>query len=114
MDAGILTAYPFGESRPGTSSLNVRPRVNRAIGAIVKLGTDGGRIGFNVFVENGAHVIVDVTGYFTGPDDNLSSSGLFVPVTPVRTHGHAQGAWRQEAVVARVDPSLLHAVGLSE
>jgi hypothetical protein len=62
----------------------VRPGVNRAIGAIVKLGTDDGRIGFNVFVENGAHVIVDVSGYFTGPDDNLSSSGLFVPVTPSR------------------------------
>ncbi len=37
-----------------------------------------------MFVESGAHVIVDVTGYFTGPGDNLSSSGLFVPVTPVR------------------------------
>jgi hypothetical protein len=81
---GYLTAYPFGESRPPTSSLNVRPGVNRAIGAIVKLGVDAGRIGFNVFVENGAHVIVDVTGYFTGPDDFESPSGLFVPVTPVR------------------------------
>ena len=81
---GYLTAYPFGELVPPTSSLNVRPGVNRAIGAIVKLGTEGGRIGFNVFVENGAHVIVDVTGYFTGPGDNESSSGLFVPVTPVR------------------------------
>ncbi len=90
---GYLTAYPFGESRGDTSSLNVRPGVNRAIGAIVKLGIDGGRIGFNVFVENGAHVIVDVTGYFTGPSDNDSSSGLFVPVTPVRLmdtrKGHA-------------------------
>ena len=81
---GYLTAYPYGESIPPTSSLNVRPGVNRAIGAIVKLGTESGRIGFNVFVERGAHVIVDVTGYFTGPGDNLSSSGLFVPVTPVR------------------------------
>ena len=81
---GYLTAYPFGESMPPTSSLNVRRGVNRAIGAIVKLGTDDGRIGFNVFVENGAHVLVDVSGYFTGPGDNESSGGLFVPVTPVR------------------------------
>jgi len=88
---GYLTAYPFGESIPPTSSLNVRPGVNRAIGAIVKLGTDGGRIGFNVFVEKGAHVIVDVSGYFTGPDDNLSSSGLFVPVTPERLMDTRQG-----------------------
>ena len=96
---GYLTAYPFGESIPPTSSLNVRPGVNRAIGAIVKLGTDGGRIGFNVFVEKGAHVIVDVSGYFTGPDDNLSSSGLFVPVTPERLmdtrkgHGGKKRLW---------------------
>ncbi len=39
---GYLTAYPFGESIPPTSSLNVRPGVNRAIGAIVKLGTEAG------------------------------------------------------------------------
>ena len=96
---GYLTAYPFGESIPPTSSLNVRPGVNRAIGAIVKLGTDGGRIGFNVFVEKGAHVIVDVSGYFTGTDDNLSSSGLFVPVTPERLmdtrkgHGGKKRLW---------------------
>jgi len=81
---GYLTAYPFGEPIPDTSSLNVRPGANRAIGAIVKLGVDGSRVGFNVFVQKGAHVIVDVTGYFTGPDDNSSSTGLFVPVTPVR------------------------------
>lgn len=96
---GYLTAYPFGESIPPTSSLNVRPGINRASGAIVKLGTEGSRIGFNVFVENGAHVIVDVSGYFTGPNDNESSTGLFVPVTPTRLmdtrkgHGGKKRLW---------------------
>ena len=82
---GYLTAYPFGQAVPATSSLNVRVGENRAVGANVTLGRDAaGRVGFDVFVQAGAHVIVDVTGFFTGPSASESSTGLFVPVTPER------------------------------
>lgn len=84
-DSGYLTTYPFGESLPETSSLNVVRGQNRAIGAMIKLGRDrDDRIGFNIFVKNGAHVLVDVTGFITGASAQLSSTGLFVPVDPVR------------------------------
>lgn len=82
---GFLTAYPFGEDVPETSSLNVLAGKNRAIGAMVKLGRDSNnRLGFNVFVKAGAHVIVDVSGFITGESATRSSGGLFVPVDPTR------------------------------
>lgn len=84
-DNGYLTAYPFGEDVPKTSTLNVRRNENRAIGAMVKIGSDArGRPGFNVLVKNGAHVLVDIDGFITGPSANRSSGGLFVPLDPVR------------------------------
>ena len=81
---GFIAAYPFGTQNPGTSTLNVAQDDTRGIGTMVKLGTENGRIGFNVFVEAGAHVVVDVAGYMTGPGDNPSTTGLFVPVEPER------------------------------
>lgn len=84
-DNGYLTVYPFGEDVPKTSTLNVRQNENRAIGALVKLGLDGrGRPGFNVLVKNGAHILVDIDGFITGPSANRSSGGLFVPLDPIR------------------------------
>jgi hypothetical protein len=99
-DSGYLTTYPFGQTQPETSSLNVVRGENRAIGAMVKLGRDAGnRVGFNVFVERGAHVIVDVTGFITGASASSSTTGLFVPVDPVRLmdtrrgHGGKKRLW---------------------
>jgi hypothetical protein len=37
-----------------------------------------------VFTSGGAHKIVDVVGYFTGPNSTIGSVGLFVPQSPVR------------------------------
>ena len=82
-NGGYLTTYPFGEALPETSSLNVVRGENRAIGAMVTLGRDeDNRLGFNIFVKNGCHVLVDVTGFITGEEASNSSTGLFVPVTP--------------------------------
>ena len=52
----------------------------RASSAIVPLGTGG----FDVYTSVGDHVIVDVTGYVTGPEAEHSTDGLFVPADPVR------------------------------
>ncbi len=91
---GYMTVYPFGQSLPKTSTLNVRRNENRAIGAMVKLGRDSrGRPGFNVLVKNGSHVLVDLNGFITGPSANRSSGGLFVALDPSRLmdtrNGHA-------------------------
>ena len=40
--------------------------------------------GFKVYTQAGDHVIVDVTGYFTGQAADRSESGLFVATTPTR------------------------------
>jgi hypothetical protein len=82
---GFITAYPFGEDNPGTSTLNVETDQTRGIGTMVKLGTDsGGRLGFNVFLERGAHLVVDIAGFMTGPGAARSTTGQFVPIEPAR------------------------------
>jgi hypothetical protein len=40
--------------------------------------------GFTVFSQAGEHLIVDMTGWFTGPSAPWSSDGLFVATTPTR------------------------------
>lgn len=81
---GYLTAYPRGERRPPTSNLNVAAGQNRAVGILTKLATRDGIRGFDVYVHSGAHVVVDVAGYITGPGPAPSTEGLFVPIDPVR------------------------------
>lgn len=81
---GFIAAYPFGSENPGTSTLNVSQDATRGIGTMVKLGVENGRLGFNLFLEAGAHVIVDVAGFMTGESAARSTTGQFVPVTPAR------------------------------
>jgi sortase (surface protein transpeptidase) len=82
---GHLTAYPFGGATPRASNLNLVPRGTRAVNILTKLGVDSrNRVGFNVFVRSGAHVVVDVAGYMTGDDAPSSTEGRFVPVRPQR------------------------------
>ena len=81
---GYLSAYPIGSPVPSTSNLNVAAFQNRAVGIMTKLGSARGVRGFNVYVHSGAHVIVDVMGYISGPSAPESTDGLFVPITPIR------------------------------
>lgn len=85
---GFFSAVPgdFDEGKePSTSSLNVSfPGQTRAAGVIVPVVTVGGKRRIKVFTLTAAKVIVDVVGYFTGESSPLSTTGLFVPVEPVR------------------------------
>jgi hypothetical protein len=79
--AGYFTAYAAGTTRPTSSLLNTDgPDQIRATGQIVPVSADG----FTVFSQTGEHLIIDVSGWFTGPSSALSPNGLFVPTTPVR------------------------------
>ncbi len=78
---GYVTVWPGGD-RPATSNLN------SAIGGqtianqvIVPIGA-GGTI--QLYTQTGTHLIVDVVGWFTGPDDVRNGSGLLVATSPTR------------------------------
>ncbi|MCA9670577.1 MAG: right-handed parallel beta-helix repeat-containing protein [Myxococcales bacterium] len=58
--AGFVTAYPKGQSRPGTSNLNYRAGGATANGALVEVG-EGGQI--CVYVMTATDLIVDINGY---------------------------------------------------
>lgn len=79
--AGFFTAYPTGTSRPLSSALNTDGRGQiRATGALVPVSAGG----FTVFSQAGEHLIVDMTGWFTGPSAPWSAEGLFVATAPTR------------------------------
>lgn len=80
---GFVTAYAGGGTRPNASNLNTSA-VDETIAnlAIVPVSATGT---ISLFTETGAHLIVDVVGYF-GADANALATGrgLFAPVTPDR------------------------------
>lgn len=92
-DAGHLTLWPSGTTRPTASNLNFTRGETRANLAVVPTGA-GGSVDLAV-AGGGAHVVLDVVGWF--PPD-----GRFRPVAPARlmdtratgstVDGRAQGA----------------------
>lgn len=74
-----VTAYPCGAPVPATSTNNVGPGRDRAAPAIVGLSPDGTLC---VYSSAGAHLIVDITGWF-GPDGASSSTPLVLPASPL-------------------------------
>jgi LPXTG-site transpeptidase (sortase) family protein len=80
---GFWTLFPNGQTRPRTSTINLDQAGQTRPGqAIVQL--NGGARSINVFSQNGGHVLVDVTGWFTGSSSGVSTDGLFIPTTPLR------------------------------
>ena len=78
---GYFTAYPAGTTLPTASLLNTdRPGQSRAAAAIVPVNSSG----FDIYTSAGDHLIVDITGYFTGPSAPASDAGLFVAADPSR------------------------------
>lgn len=75
--AGYFTVYPAGTAPPNASHLNAN-RADDTVAALVTvpLGTDGA---ISVFSERGAHLIVDVVGWYTDRSAPSARAGLFVP-----------------------------------
>jgi protocatechuate 3,4-dioxygenase beta subunit len=79
--AGYVTAWPEG-TRPATSNINVD-----AVGGttanqvVIPVGADGS---IRLFTQGGAHLIADVTGWYTDDTAEAGTAGLFVPVSPYR------------------------------
>lgn len=73
--AGFFTVFPAGTTRPLASTINADGRdQTRAAGAVVAVTPSG----LDVYSLAGGHVIVDVTGWFTGPSAAIDDDGLFV------------------------------------
>ncbi len=72
---GFLTVFPANAQLPPTSSLNTDGvGQTRAAGLIVATSPEG----LSVYSLKGGHVIVDVTGWFTGSSATDGDYGLFV------------------------------------
>ncbi len=78
---GYVTAYPSGGVVPDASVLNLVGGATNANTVVVPLGPDR-RVG--LYTSVGAHLIVDVAGYFTDATTPSTTSGRFTPVSPAR------------------------------
>jgi hypothetical protein len=81
-EPGFVTLHPSGTPLPEASVLNTDGAdQTRAAGVITPVMPSG----VDVYSHAGGHVIVDVSGWFTGPSSGESTLGLYVPaVTPLR------------------------------
>lgn len=79
---GFVQVFASDIPQPSTSNLNVEAAGGTVSNlAVVPVGADGKII---VFTQRGAHVIVDVAGWFS--DDGIRGGyrGMFVPMSPTR------------------------------
>ncbi len=80
--SGFLSAYPVGTRGNSTSIVNTDEHNDtRANVVFISVGAEG----FVVFRSMETDVLVDVTGWFTGPSAPASTDGLYVPQEPART-----------------------------
>jgi alpha-tubulin suppressor-like RCC1 family protein len=79
---GFITVYPADVTRPTTSNLNLAgPGATRPNAVIVPISPDGK---IKIYSQSGAHLLADVSGYFTDGSAPDTDDGLFVPLAPSR------------------------------
>ncbi|MEZ5250229.1 MAG: hypothetical protein R2713_13770 [Ilumatobacteraceae bacterium] len=76
-----FSAWPSGATWPGTSTVHTAASGAPASATSIVPVRDGA---FQLMGSAGGHVVVDVTGWFTGDTAEAGTDGLFVPVTPAR------------------------------
>ena len=76
-----FSAWPSGAPWPGTSTVHTATSGAPASAASIVPVHDGS---FQLMGSAGGHVVVDVTGWFTGESAEAGTDGLFVPVAPAR------------------------------
>jgi hypothetical protein len=80
--AGVITAYPAGQSMPTASNVNYAAGRTAANTAIVPLGTNG-QVVFHNNSSGPVDLIADASGYFT--PEEASGGNAYVPwPTPIR------------------------------
>lgn len=114
---GFLQAFAsaIGTTPGEFSNVNYVEEAAAANLAIVPIGSDGA---IEIYTSAAVDVIVDVTGYITGPSSLATTDGMFVPVTPERLQdSRTSGALPPGATenvniasAARLDPDQVGAV----
>jgi hypothetical protein len=79
--AGFLTVAPTITGVPSTSLINVTAGETAPNGIITPLSPAGT---VDVYVQSGADVAIDVSGYFTDGSAADTYAGLYVPIQPAR------------------------------
>ena len=79
--AGYLTVWAAGDTQPDTSNLNIAGPGDTIANQVI-VPVSGGKV--EVFSQSAADVLLDVDGYYSGASSQLSTDGLFVPLTPFR------------------------------
>lgn len=79
--AGSFSITASGADRVDSPVLTVDRAGSTRSASTIAAVDDGS---FDVVSTAGDHVIVDITGYFTGPSSPASTEGLFVATSPVR------------------------------
>ncbi len=79
-DAGFVTVYPTGVTRPTASSINVDARGQTIANLVtVPLGTG---LAVDIFAQPSTDLLADVQGYYT--PTTAAQAGRFIAVTPTR------------------------------
>ncbi|MFK8024658.1 MAG: hypothetical protein AB8G26_11920, partial [Ilumatobacter sp.] len=78
---GFYRVWPADDPEPGHSNVNVQQADTDTSNQVV-VGVDSGRVKVSSSMAGG--MIIDVTGFFTGPSAEVDTAGLFVPFTPGR------------------------------
>jgi len=106
-----LTAFPTGQRRPDSSTLNPRAQSVVPNMTIVGVGNDGTISVFNN--TSTVHLTVDVMGYFqqSGGSSSASSLGKMLPLTPSRVLDTRSGVGAPKARVRGGKPFSLQVLG---
>ncbi len=81
---GYFTVWPGGP-RPNASNGNLDAlHQTRAHLAVVPVSVDDGAAALSIFSSAGAHILLDVAGYFSGDSAEPAADGLFIPSPPWR------------------------------
>lgn len=89
--AGVLTAYPDGETKPSTSNVNYAGNQNIANSAVIPVGADG-RIDIANALAGGsgsADIVVDVAGYYSA-----AGQSAYLSVSPFRYLDTRSSTWK--------------------
>lgn len=96
---GFLSARPAGTPATTTSFMNPNGSGQPTAASVILPASSGG---VTIRTLSGGHIIVDVTGWFTGPSAPESTVGLFRPQAPTRL------------LDTRATPPRLHGAGTIE
>lgn len=79
---GFITVFPGDVTRPNTSNINLAgPGATRPNTVIVPVSPTGT---VKFYTQNGAHLLADISGYFTDDTADDTDDGLFARLNPAR------------------------------